>query len=68
MKTKTLSIRVDEKLSAELQAFEDKTGIERASLVRAAIKAVLDHFKEADSIVFPLEVIDSRAGKRGDLN
>ena len=63
MKTVTLSIRVDPQLVEGLQEFEIKTGIERASLVRASVKAALDHFSETGSIIFPIKITDSGPGK-----
>jgi hypothetical protein len=59
MKTATLSTRVDEQLIARLDAFERTTHIERASLVRAAITAALDHYDQKKSLTFPLVVLDT---------
>lgn len=59
MKTKTLSIRVDNQLIADLEEFERSTGIERASLVRAATRAALDHFGKTKKLVFPIRIVDS---------
>jgi hypothetical protein len=60
MKTVTLSLRVDPQLITDLEDFEKKTGIERASLLRSATRAALDAFSEAGYISFPirLSVVD----------
>lgn len=59
MKTKTLSLRVDPQLVEDLEEFEKMTGVERASLVRAATRAALDHFKKTKQLVFPILIVDS---------
>ena len=59
MKTGTLSTRVDKALLDRLENFERETMVEKASLVRASLTAVLDHYDRCGSIVFPLIVVDS---------
>jgi hypothetical protein len=59
MKTGTLSTRVDKDLLERLDKFERETLVEKASLVRASLTAVLDHYDQHGSIVFPLIVVDS---------
>lgn len=60
MKTQTLSIRVPEELKARLADFENTSGVESATLVRAALIAALDHYESAGGITFPLSITDSK--------
>lgn len=60
MKTKTLSVRMEESILARVDRFEKKTGIERASLVRNAIQACLDFEEHNGFIQFPVEIIPKR--------
>lgn len=59
MKTGTLSTRVDTSLIARLEKFEEATGIERASLVRALLNAALDCCERQGGLRFPLKIQDS---------
>lgn len=60
MKTQTLSVRVEAELIARIEKFEQSTGIERASLIRNAIIAVLNYHDEFNDITFPLAVTSGR--------
>lgn len=60
MKTKTLSVRMDEAILVRVDRFEKNTGIERASLVRNAIQACLEFEERHGYIPFPVEIIPKR--------
>lgn len=62
MKTETLSIRVESDLIARMKQFESRTGVEKATLVRAAVSAVLDFHEANGFITFPIEIVPT-AGK-----
>lgn len=62
MKTETLSIRVESDLIARMQQFEASTGVEKATLLRAAVSAVLAFYEANGFISFPIEVVPT-AGK-----
>ena len=59
MKTGTLSTRVDAGLIARLAKFEERTGVEKATLVRASLAAALDCYERHERIAFPLVIADS---------
>jgi len=59
MKSATLSTRVDAGLIARLAKFEERTGVEKATLVRAALTAALDCYERQGRIAFPLVIADS---------
>jgi predicted DNA-binding protein len=62
VKTETLSIRVESDLIARMKEFESRTGVEKATLVRAAVRAVLGFYEANGFISFPIEVVRT-AGK-----
>jgi hypothetical protein len=59
MKSSTLSTRVDSSLIGRLAAFEQRTGVEKASLVRAALTAALDCYERQGALTFPLTIADA---------
>jgi hypothetical protein len=59
MKTGTLSTRVDADLIARLAKFEERTGVEKATLVRASLAAALDCYDRQGALTFPLVIADS---------
>ena len=65
MKTGTLSTRVDAGLIARLAKFEERTGVEKATLVRAALTAALDCYERQGRIAFPLVIADSSQYPKG---
>jgi hypothetical protein len=56
-KTKTFSFRLEEALLARLDSVQEKTGIDRGLLARAAISAVCDHFEKYGSITMPFRTV-----------
>ena len=65
MKTATLSTRVDAGLIARLAKFEEHSGVERATLVRAALTAALDCYERQGALTFPLVIADSSQYPKG---
>jgi predicted DNA-binding protein len=57
MKTETLSVRVPADLVSRVAKFSEKTGVERASLVRASLEAVLSYYEKHDFMAFPIEIV-----------
>jgi predicted DNA-binding protein len=57
MKTETLSVRVPAELVARVSKFSENTGVERASLVRASLEAVLAYYENHGFMAFPIEII-----------
>lgn len=60
MKTQTFSFRIESELMQRLENVEAGTGIERASIVRNAVLAVVNYHEEFGEITFPLVVISGR--------
>ena len=65
MKSGTLSTRVDARLIARLAKFEEHSGVEKATLVRAALTAALDCYERQGRIAFPLVIADSSQYPKG---
>ena len=63
-KTKTFSFRLDEELLARLDAVQEKTGVDRGLLARAAISAVCEHFEEHGSMTMPFRLVPMEAKKQ----
>jgi predicted DNA-binding protein len=60
-KTKTFSFRLEEELLARLDAVQERTGIDRGLLARAAISAVCDHFEKHGSMTMPFRLVPMEA-------
>jgi hypothetical protein len=51
-----LGVRLDEKTTARVAIFEQKTHIEAVSLARASLLAALDYFDATGSLSLPLQI------------
>jgi len=51
-----LGVRLDEKTTARIAVFEQKTHIEAVSLARASLLAALDYFDATVSLSLPLQI------------
>ena len=51
-----LGVRLDEKTTARIAVFEQKTHIEAVSLARASLLAALDYFDATGSLSLPLQI------------
>lgn len=56
-KTKTLGVRVEAEVAAQLQELNDRTDIDGVALARHAIRAALRYWKEHGEITLPLVCI-----------
>jgi hypothetical protein len=66
MKTKTLSVRVEDVLVESLAKIEAGTNIERATIIRALLIAIDEFYRENGFIQMPFKVIpaSTKATKR----
>lgn len=55
---RTLGVRLDEKTTARVAAFEEKTHIEGVSLARASLLAALDYFDATGTLSLPLRITE----------
>lgn len=53
MKTKTLSVRLEESVAGSLEKIEAATGIDRSQYVRGVIKALVTYFEDKREIRLP---------------
>lgn len=57
-KGRNLGLRLDEKDTADLNSFEEATGIEATTLARAALRACLAYWRRTGNISFPLRIVE----------
>lgn len=57
-KTRMLGVRLDEDTFARLDNIERLTGVEKVTLARLSLMAMLDYFDHKGRISFPLKVIE----------
>lgn len=58
-KDRGISLKVDSATVADLKKFEDETGVDRSTLIRAALHATLTHYRKRGFIQFPLMIVNS---------
>ena len=61
-----LGVRLDEKTTARIAVFEQKTHIEAVSLARASLLAALDYFEATGSLSLPLQIFPATPSQKID--
>jgi hypothetical protein len=61
---RTLGVRLDEKTTARVAAFEEKTHIEGVSLARASLLAALDYFDATGTLSLPLRITEANPSQK----
>lgn len=56
-KTRVIGIRVEESVFQRLAKLESETGMEKVSLARTALVAVLEHYESTGQLVLPLKIV-----------
>jgi hypothetical protein len=63
-KTRVIGIRVEESVFQRLAKLESETGMEKVSLARTALVAVLEHYESSGQLVLPLKIVSGGRKER----
>lgn len=67
-KTRIVGIRVEAAVFKRLEKMETETGMEKVSLARTALMAVLDHYEATGNLTLPLKVVSSQPRKSSPVH